>query len=106
MVAYTVGKHSLACQAIGIWRPTPQALCRLANLTVIASTAPLNSNAAMQYIPFAVDPVASLIHPTRNGMPKPARFPIELMIAMPAAAAAPFRNAVGKFQNNGDADNT
>ena len=39
-------------------------------------------------------------------MPKPARFPMELMIAMPAAAAAPFRNAVGKFQNSGDADRT
>jgi len=60
----------------------------------------------MKYIPFAVDPVASLIDPTRNGMTNPPRFAMELMIAIPAAAAALFRNAVGKLQNSGDADMT
>jgi hypothetical protein len=37
--------------------------CRSANRTASASTAPPNSSAAMKYIPFAVDPVASLISP-------------------------------------------
>jgi hypothetical protein len=31
---------------------------------------------------------------------------MELMIAIPAAAAAPLKNAVGKLQNSGDADMT
>ena len=37
-------------------------------------------------------PVASLIQPIAYGPTKPARLPIELMMAMPAAAAAPERN--------------
>src|SRR6266702_6641695 len=35
------------------------------------------------------------------GLAKPARLPIELMIAMPAAAVAPDMNAVGSDQNSG-----
>ena len=35
------------------------------------------------------------------GLRKPARLPIELIIAMPAAAAVPPRNAVGRLQNSG-----
>src|ERR1700751_5658186 len=35
------------------------------------------------------------------GSAKPARLPIELMIAMPAAAVAPDMNAVGSDQNSG-----
>ena len=36
--------------------------------------------------PIDVLPVASLIHPIRNGPPKPARLPIELISAIPPAA--------------------
>jgi hypothetical protein len=44
-------------------------------------------------------PVASLIMPITDGPTKPARLPIELMMAIPPAAAAPDRKAVGKVQN-------
>src|SRR3954469_11570333 len=40
-------------------------------------------------------PVRSLIQPIAHGPAKPPRFPIELMVAMPAAAAGPDRNMVG-----------
>ena len=41
-----------------------------------------------------------------NGPKKPARLPTELITAMPAAAAAPDRNAVGSVQNTGSTANT
>ena len=46
-------------------------------------------------------PVESLIRPITDGPAKPARLPIELMMAMPPAAAAPDRKAVGSVQNTG-----
>src|SRR5471032_444175 len=53
-------------------------------------------------MPLALDAVACFNHPTRYGLKNPARFPSELIIAMPAAAPVPARNAVGKLQNSGN----
>src|SRR5262249_9545621 len=47
---------------------------------------------------------ASLMAPIANGIRKPARLPIELIIAMPAAAAAPPRMEVGVLHDTGRAD--
>src|ERR1700753_2077371 len=47
----------------------------------------------------SVECVLSLTQPIKNGPRKPDRLPSELMTAMPAAAAAPERIAVGKHQN-------
>ena len=63
--------------------------------------APMNRLAAMAYNPKVGLPVASWMVPTRNGLTKPAKLPRELMMAIPAAAAAPPRNAVGRGQNSG-----
>jgi arabinofuranosyltransferase len=43
--------------------------------------------------------VAVFTRPTSDGPTKPPRFPIELISAMPPAAADPVRNAVGSVQN-------
>ncbi len=51
-------------------------------------------------------PVESLIQPTIKGLTKPERLPIELIIAMPAAAAGPARYAVGRLQDNAIDDST
>ena len=48
--------------------------------------------------------VASLIIPIMKGAAKPERLPKELMNAMPAAAAAPPRKAVGMPQKTGSVD--
>ncbi len=42
-----------------------------------------------------------MIIPITDGPTKPARLPIELMMAIPPAAAAPDRKAVGNVQNTG-----
>src|SRR5271163_2370592 len=42
-------------------------------------------------------------HPTSAGLTNPARLPVELINAMPAAAPVPPRNDVGKAQNIGKA---
>ena len=49
-------------------------------------------------------PVKSLIQPIMNGPTKPPRLPIELIVAIPAAAAEPDRNMVGMVQSGGFAD--
>src|SRR6478752_8955066 len=49
-------------------------------------------------------PVASLIQPIIAGPAKPPRLPIELIVAMPAAAADPDRNVVGMAQSGGFAE--
>ncbi|MGC2224232.1 MAG: hypothetical protein WA624_18745 [Methylocella sp.] len=41
-------------------------------------------------------------HRRRKGLMKPARLPIESMKAIPAAAAVPARNAVGRVQKSGN----
>src|SRR4029077_5647262 len=46
-------------------------------------------------------PVRSLIQPIIAGPTKPPRFPIELMVAIPAAAAEPDRNRVGMLHSGG-----
>src|SRR3954451_5510580 len=46
-------------------------------------------------------PVWSLIHPIAQGPTKPPRLPIELIVAMPTAAAEPDRNIVGIAQSGG-----
>src|SRR5262245_40492766 len=51
-------------------------------------------------------PVASFIQPIAYGPAKPARLPIELITAMPAAAALPDKTAVGSVQNTGSVPNT
>src|SRR5258705_339918 len=50
-------------------------------------------------MPMSVDPVRSTSQPISHGPRNPARLPMELMSAMPAAAAAPARMAVGRHQN-------
>ena len=54
--------------------------------------------AASTIRPPSVEPVASLTRPTRYGPTKPPMLPIELIIAMPAAAAAPLSRAAGIVQ--------
>src|SRR5260370_15455059 len=49
--------------------------------------------------PIDVLPVASLIHPIRNGPPKPARLPSELISTIAPAAPVPDSHPVGKVQN-------
>src|SRR3954449_3214145 len=49
--------------------------------------------------PVDVLPVASFTQPIKYGPPKPARLPIELISAMPPAAAVPDSHAVGSVQN-------
>ncbi len=56
--------------------------------------------------PVEVLPVASLIQPIRNGPPKPARLPIELISAIAPAAAVPDSHAVGSVQNTPKVQNT
>ncbi|MCY1308446.1 hypothetical protein D9M70_584560 [compost metagenome] len=49
----------------------------------------------------AVAPVASLTAPIMYGATNPERLPIDVISANPVAAVAPFKNAVGRFQNSG-----
>src|SRR4029077_16102586 len=56
--------------------------------------------------PIDVLPVASLIHPIRNGPPKPARLPIELISAIAPAAAGPDTPPGGKVRNPAKVQNT
>jgi hypothetical protein len=44
--------------------------------------------------------------PVKAGPAKPPRFPIAAISAIPAAAAEPVRNAVGKAQKTGIADSS
>lgn len=46
-------------------------------------------------------PIRSRTMPISVGLTKPARLPMELMIAAPAIAADPVKTAVGSEQNNG-----
>src|SRR3954471_22221115 len=46
-------------------------------------------------------PVISLIQPIIAGPAKPPRLPIELIVAIPAAAAEPDRNRVGMLHSGG-----
>src|SRR4051795_5912615 len=46
------------------------------------------------------------MYPIAYGPAKPDRLPMELMTAIPPAAAAPDRNAVGSVQNTGRQPNT
>lgn len=55
--------------------------------------------------PVIVLPVNSLTQPISYGPPKPARLPIELINAMPPAAATPLKKAVGRVQNSPNAAN-
>src|SRR5690348_10076537 len=66
----------------------------------------LTANPAISNSPPVKLPVASLIQPIAYGPAKPARLPIELITAMPAAAAVPDRTAVGNVQNTGSVPNT
>src|SRR6266702_5200880 len=69
--------------------------------TLTASTPPRTINAASIYIPAAFPAVACFSQPTAYGLRNPARFPMELISAIPAAAPVPARNEVGKLQNSG-----
>src|ERR1700685_3268840 len=64
------------------------------------SAPPIASNAAKKYRLADVLCVRSVIQPTRKVLAKPAMLPSELISAIPAAAAAPPRNAAGKVQND------
>src|SRR5471032_191254 len=70
--------------------------------TLSASNPPSTMNAASIYMPLAFDAVTCLSHPTRYGLKNPARFPSELIIAIPAAAPVPAKNAVGRLQKSGN----
>src|ERR1700730_9828840 len=67
-------------------------------------TADKTSNAATKNNPPWKLPVISLIQPIIVGPTKPPRLPIELMVAIPAAAAEPDRNIVGMLHNGGFAE--
>src|SRR4051812_39716574 len=60
-----------------------------------------NPQPAMNSNPPEKLPVEAFIHPMAEGPIKPARFPREFMMAIPAAAAAPDRKAVGNVQKTG-----
>ena len=68
--------------------------------------APTTRKPARTYIPIAGEWVRSSKAPTIHGLAKPARLAIELMIAIPAAAAEPLRMAVGNDQKSGAHDKT
>ena len=59
------------------------------------------SRPATKYSPPVKLPVWSLIQPISPGPTKPPRLPIELIVAMPAAAAEPDRNIVGMAHSGG-----
>ena len=59
------------------------------------------SRPATKYKPPAKLPVWSLTQPIMAGPAKPPKFPIELMVAMPVAAAAPDKNMVGMLHSGG-----
>ena len=67
-------------------------------------TAERTSRPATKYRPPTKLPVWSLIQPIMAGPTKPPRLPIELMVAMPAAAAGPDRNSVGMLHSGGFAE--
>src|SRR6476646_144652 len=67
-------------------------------------TAERTSKPDMKYSPPRKLPVVSLIQPMIAGPAKPPRLPIELIVAMPAAAADPDRNMVGIAQSGGFAE--
>src|SRR6267142_5635637 len=67
-------------------------------------TADRTSNAATKNNPPWKLPVISLIQPIIAGPTKPPRLPIELMVAIPAAAAEPDRNIVGMLHSGGFAE--
>ena len=68
--------------------------------TATSMTAPTTHRPAREF------PVASNSHPVTYGAPKPLVLPTELTTAMPAAAPAPVRNVLGRYQNTGRAQNT
>src|SRR3569832_1874877 len=69
--------------------------------TLIASTPPTTINAASIYIPESLAAVACFNQPTAYGLKKPASLPIELIIAIPAAAPVPARIAGGGRRGGG-----
>src|SRR5439155_5156784 len=70
------------------------------------SVAATTSSPATTYSPVEVLPVKSLNHPTANGASQPDKFPIELMSAMPPAAAVPASSVVGICQKGAKALST
>src|SRR6185437_9061787 len=108
------GGHSQAGTFPGL-RCTPSGL-RLyfaaANSVFVSCLPRKTSNPAMSgnndstNSPFEVEPVVSLTQPIRYGPPKPARLPIELISAIPPAAAVPDSHAVGSVQNTAKVQNT
>ncbi len=59
-------------------------------------TTPIETN------PHFASPSRSVSQPTQYGPAKPARFPIAFTVAIPPAAAAPVKNAVGNRQKPGN----
>src|ERR1700694_5535341 len=64
-------------------------------------TAPRTAQSERKIRPVKSVPVQSRNCPKIFGPKYPPRLPMELMAAMPAAAPAPLRNAVGSVQNTG-----
>src|SRR5260370_34908464 len=60
---------------------------------------PISGSTASTNRPVEVLPVASFTQPIKYGPPNPARLPIELISAIPPAAAVPDSHAVGSVQN-------
>ena len=73
-------------------------------VAITTSAAPSIMNGAITYSPYVASPVASFTTPIRYGLRKPARLPIELIAAIPAAADFQFSAAVGRVQSSGMLD--
>ena len=71
-----------------------------------ASPPPITILRARNFRPSDKLPVESFIQPKTNGLTKPDKLPIELIIAIPAAAAEPAKYAVSRLQNNASEENT
>src|SRR5207245_11510868 len=82
------------------------AVYRSRGMKVIIKTAARTSRPATTYSPADVLPVRSISQPTANGPSQPERFPIELISAMPPAAALPVNSVVGICQNGENALST
>src|ERR1700719_1195829 len=80
------------------------ASARFTGTTTTTSKAPRNKQNAITYKPTSKRWVKSPIQPTRYGLTKPAKPPMELIRAIPAAAAEPASIAVGIVQESGKED--
>src|SRR5262249_4449400 len=96
--AGTSGGHSAGDESRAGVRSSAVSWPRASTIAMARMAAPASTSS-----PSVKLPVESLIRPITDGPTKPARFPIELMMAMPPAAAAPDRKAVGSVQNTGRA---